>query len=757
MKRILTIAIAIFMAFGASAQAPEQFSYQAVIRDAQGDLVSKQSVTVNISILEGNSTGTTVFEEEHTVTTNDNGLATLIIGNGLNTLGDIASVSWGDNAYYLKIETDPEGGNNFSITATTQLLSVPYALYANEAGSGSGALEEITEGPNTGYRIVGRDTANYGDIGDNAVDLSYSSLASTTNGASGDYSTAMGFRTSASGGVSTAMGGLTTASGDESTAMGGETEASGDNSTAMGYGTTASGGVSTAMGNGTTASGGVSTAMGFYTDASGDYSTAMGDRTIASGDYSTAMGDRTIASGDYSTAMVFRTTASGDYSTAMGGETEASGDYSTAMGNNTTASGNFSTAMGDFTTASGVGSTAMGYNTTASGQESTAMGALTTASGNYSTATGISTSASGTSSTVMGNSTTASGTTSTAMGLSTTASGNYSTAMGYNTEASGATSTAMGYDARASGDISTAMGTSTRASGDFSTATGISTSASGNYSTAMGYNTEASGNYSTAMGTITTASGVESTAMGSFTTAPSAYETVIGRHNTSYTPLDSVNWNAGDRLLVVGNGLSASSRSDALVILKNGNVGIGNSDPEGQLFVQQSFSLASSNDGIYVDINGDNWKTYHSGLHYSFGNMGVRQAYVEDNTGNYVQPSDKNLKTNIETLPSVMDGVLRLNPVSYVYKSSSDPNANTIGFLAQEVGEVFPDVVRYAEDGTPGLAYDLFSILSIKAIQEQQAVIDEQQVHIADQKQQIESLIKEINAVKNMLRDIQLK
>ena len=130
------------MAFDASAQAPEQFSYQAVIRDAQGDLVSNQSITVNISILEGNSTGVVVFEEEHTITTNDNGLATLVIGNGLNTFGDIASISWGDNAYYLKIETDPEGGNNFSITATTQLLSVPYALYANEAGSAPG-----TQGP----------------------------------------------------------------------------------------------------------------------------------------------------------------------------------------------------------------------------------------------------------------------------------------------------------------------------------------------------------------------------------------------------------------------------------------------------------------------------------------------------------------------------------------------------------------------------------------------------------------------------------
>ena len=149
MKRILTLIGAISMAYCAFPQAPEQFSYQAVIRDAQGDLVSNQSVTVNISILEGNSTGGIVFEEEHSITTNDNGLATLVIGDGIITFGNLSGISWGDNAYYLKIETDPEGGNNFSITATTQLLSVPYALYANEAGSGSGALEEITEGSNT--------------------------------------------------------------------------------------------------------------------------------------------------------------------------------------------------------------------------------------------------------------------------------------------------------------------------------------------------------------------------------------------------------------------------------------------------------------------------------------------------------------------------------------------------------------------------------------------------------------------------------
>ena len=149
------------------------------------------------------------------------------------------------------------------------------------SSAASGALEEITENGNTGYRIAGRDAANYGDIGNNAIDLSYSNTTSTTRGATGAFSTA--------------MGSYTTASGDYSTAMGDGTTASGYISTAMGDGTTASEYISTAMGDGTTASGYISTAMGSYTTASGDESTAMGYRTTASGWVSTAMGERTTA------------------------------------------------------------------------------------------------------------------------------------------------------------------------------------------------------------------------------------------------------------------------------------------------------------------------------------------------------------------------------------------------------------------------------------------------------------------------------
>ncbi|NOT51868.1 MAG: hypothetical protein HOP10_11400 [Chitinophagaceae bacterium] len=138
---------------------------------------------------------------------------------------------------------------------------------------------------------------------------------------------------------------------------------------------------------------------------------------------------------------------------------------------------------------------------------------------------------------------------------------------------------ASGYNAKAKGLNSTAMGTNTTASGDYSIATGYSTSATGFFSTAIGNETVASGSGSTAMGIITSASGDFSTAMGFGTAARSYNETAIGSFNTDYTPASTGNWNTGDRLFVIGNGTQSSARSDAMIILKNGNVGIGTPTP----------------------------------------------------------------------------------------------------------------------------------------------------------------------------------
>ena len=159
-----------------------------------------------------------------------------------------------------------------AITATADEINLLDGLTT----VGSGILSSVTENGNTGARISTSNASNHGDIGSNAVDLSYSSSSSSSYGATGDYSTAMGRNTTASGSYSTAMGWGPTASGYGSTAMGGGTTASNYYSTAMGAGTTASGSRSTSMGDNTTASGHSSTSMGYYTTASDYASTVIG-------------------------------------------------------------------------------------------------------------------------------------------------------------------------------------------------------------------------------------------------------------------------------------------------------------------------------------------------------------------------------------------------------------------------------------------------------------------------------------------------
>lgn len=114
------------------AQAPKKMSYQAVIRNTTGTLVANTNVGLKISILKGSVFGTAVYEETHAAATNDNGLVSIEIGTGNMISGDFGLISWGNDAYFIKTETDPTGGSNYTISGTNQLLSVPYALYAEK-------------------------------------------------------------------------------------------------------------------------------------------------------------------------------------------------------------------------------------------------------------------------------------------------------------------------------------------------------------------------------------------------------------------------------------------------------------------------------------------------------------------------------------------------------------------------------------------------------------------------------------------------
>jgi hypothetical protein len=128
-KIILSIILACNIA-GLFAQAPQLMSYQTVIRDINDRLVTSQSVGMQISILQGTSSGTVVYKETQTTNTNINGLASLSIGNGNVVSGTFAGINWAAGPYYIKTETDITGGTNYKIIGTAQLESVPYALYS---------------------------------------------------------------------------------------------------------------------------------------------------------------------------------------------------------------------------------------------------------------------------------------------------------------------------------------------------------------------------------------------------------------------------------------------------------------------------------------------------------------------------------------------------------------------------------------------------------------------------------------------------
>jgi uncharacterized protein (TIGR02145 family) len=130
MKFFYAIFLLVFITAGTYAQSPQRISYQAVIRNSSNVLVTSSPVGMRISILQGSSTGTPVYIETQTPTTNLNGLVTLEIGGGTPVTGTFTSIDWSLVPYFIKTETDPNGGTSYTITGTSQILSVPYASFS---------------------------------------------------------------------------------------------------------------------------------------------------------------------------------------------------------------------------------------------------------------------------------------------------------------------------------------------------------------------------------------------------------------------------------------------------------------------------------------------------------------------------------------------------------------------------------------------------------------------------------------------------
>ncbi len=136
MKKAIYTLVFMFCALFATAQAPQKFNYQAVARNAQGAVLPNQNVKIRVSILDGSASGTSQYSETHSATSSQLGLFNLAIGGGTVVGGNFANITWAIGDKYLKIEMDATGGNNFTLVGTSQLLSVPYALYAASGNPG---------------------------------------------------------------------------------------------------------------------------------------------------------------------------------------------------------------------------------------------------------------------------------------------------------------------------------------------------------------------------------------------------------------------------------------------------------------------------------------------------------------------------------------------------------------------------------------------------------------------------------------------
>jgi len=150
MKKVLfTFVLASFSVLTLLSQVPQSFKYQAVVRDKAGQVLPNQSISLHISILQSASDGPEVYRELHSVTTSELGLVTIEVGRGKSLIGNMAAIDWGGGSHFLRVEMDPSGGTNYELMGVSELLSVPYALYAAKAGSGKREADldwEITGG-----------------------------------------------------------------------------------------------------------------------------------------------------------------------------------------------------------------------------------------------------------------------------------------------------------------------------------------------------------------------------------------------------------------------------------------------------------------------------------------------------------------------------------------------------------------------------------------------------------------------------------
>lgn len=354
---------------------------------------------------------------------------------------------------------------------------------------------------------------------------------------------------------------------------------------------------------------------------------------------------------------------------------------------------------------------------------------------------------------------------STALGWNVKASAAYTVALGYNSDATDSYAVSIGNANVSDGLFSVAMGSANESSDIASVAIGASNDVNGRYSVGMGDNNVVNGEYAVVMGSDNTTGGNRSSAIGYGLRAPSYGEVVLGFFNHTYTADNSSIYDADDRLFVLGNGLNTNSRSDAIRIFKDGRSyfygdAVGTSE-----FVMTVDNTTNNNNnrnnGLLIKVG---HSTYNSDNRSSFvefespdGDYCGRIRQTGNASVSFQNTSDIRLKENIRPTQYGLEDILNIEVKDYNYKTDPVSNQQT-GFIAQQLHTVFPTVVEEGgEDAKTkpwSVDYAGMTPLLVKGVQDQQALIEQQDQRIRALNDKIERLEKENEQLKAQVAKI---
>lgn len=691
------------------AQTPQTLSYQAVVRDVSGNIIAGSTVGMRFSILQGSETGTAVCVEEFSPVTNDYGLVTIKIGS-VNTT-DFQAIDWSAGPYFVKVEVDEAGGTSWVETGTSQLLSVPYALYADHASGLSGTDIWKNNGSDTYY-----DSGNVG-IGTNspAARLSVDGDVYINHDATQNEINKIGF-TGNRGSV-----GFDGTLGVESTFLAGGTgkgivfRTAGDERMRI----TKTGLIG--IGNDNPSSRFEVNAGAGYADEDPLFEVKNSEGTPVFAVYNNGVRvlieDDPLKKGPKGGFAIggFDPTKAGSTVDFMRISPDSIRFYIDNEANSKGPKGGFAIGGFDRTKTTiqsffdvssdtsdiinpsenrvlwypvknaflagkvliedpdsvGTNSVATGFESKSIGSYSQAMGYRAIARNNYSTAMGIGSVAGGDYSAAIGRNSVTSDQSSFAFGEVAQATGYKSYALGYLCIASGIKSYCLGSQNRATGETSYAIGHAARSNGNSSMAIGRNSRAEAYHSIAIGVSddadiykmTSASGNKSVAIGTNNDSRQFASYTYGYSLDNNDSYSVVLGSYN------EPVN---DGTALIVGNGYVSfpdTVRSNAMVVYDDGNVTI---------------------------------------------------------KGTLTENSDGRLKKDIRDIGKVGDKIMKLKPVYYNFiENKAYPAGQNVGLIAQEVQNIFPEFVVESSDGILSVNYSKLSVMLVKSFQEQQTEIED--------------------------------